>query len=109
MKLCTRKTLVPSTPLEGRVTKFIGARWRREKRGGNFIDLYECFENGSCEGSQTTPSVDHYRYSDVTESCITISDVQEDEIVSLELLVDPDIEFSSRTVSFALQVLKGSV
>ena len=111
MKLCTRKTLMPPAPLEGRVTKFIGAQWRREKRGGNFEDLYECFKNGSCEfeGGQTTPSVDHLRYSDVNESCITISDVQEDEIFSLELLVHPDIGYPSRTVTFALQILKGSV
>ena len=105
MKLCTRKTLVPSMPPEGRVAKFIGARWRREKREGNWEDLYECFENGSCvEREQTSPSVDYLRYSDVNESCITISDVQENEIFSLELLINPDIEYPSRTVTFAIQI-----
>ena len=106
MKLCTRKTLMPSsTPPEGRVTKFIRAHWRRKRSEGNFEDLYKCFENGIC----FTQSVNHHRYSEVNESCITISDVQEDEIFSLELLVNPDMEYSSRTVTFALQIFKGSV
>ena len=111
VKLCTGNTLIPSSmpPEGGRVTKFIGAHWRRKKAEGNLEDLYECFENGSCvEGSQTTPPVDHHRYSDVNDSCITISDVQENEIVSLELLVNPDIEYSSRTVTFALQIIIGT-
>ena len=110
MELCTRKTLTPSTPPKGRVTKFIGAHWQREKSEGNLEDLYECFKNGSCvEGNQTTPPVDYHRYSDVNESCITISDVQEDEIFLLELLVNPDIEYSPRTVTFAIQTIKGIV
>ena len=94
-----------SMPPEGRVTKFIRAHWRREKSGEILEDLYECFENCFCvEGSQTTPPVDYHRYSDVNDSCITISDVQENEIFSLELLVNPDIEYSPRTVTFALQL-----
>ena len=110
VKLCTRKTLVPSTPPEGHVIKFIQAHWRKKRSEGNFEELYECFENGSCvEESQTTPPVDYHRYSDVNDSCITISGVQEDKIFSLELLVNPDIEYSSRTVTFALQTIKGSV
>ena len=111
MKLCTRKILVPpSTPPEGgRIAKFIRAHWRREKSEGNLEDLYECFENGFCaEGSQTTPPVDYHRYSNVNDSCITISDVQENEIFSLELLVHPDIEYPPRTVTFALQTIKGT-
>ena len=45
VKLCTR-TSIPSTPLEGRVTKFIGAHWHRKRSEGNLEDLFECFENG---------------------------------------------------------------
>ena len=106
VKLCTRKTLIPSsTPPEGRVTQFIRAYWRRKRSEGNLEDVYKCFENGIC----FTQPVDHHCYSEVNESCITVSDVQENEMFSLELLVHPDIEYSSRTVTFALQIFQGSV
>ena len=61
--------------------------------------------NDSCHGvKQSSSSVDYSRYSTFDDFCLLIKRVNEREEYSLELLVNPDIDYPSRTATFVVEV-----
>ena len=77
VSLCTRHTTTPSDITRGKhaisVTRSL---WFIVDKKGSQIPLYTCFE-GSC--IQNSSNLNYTRYSAVSDSCLTIDDVQENE------------------------------
>ena len=66
--------------------------------------------NDSCHGvKQSSSSVDYSRYSTFDDFCLLIERVNEREEYSLELLVNPNIDYPSRTATFVLEISTGRV
>ena len=105
MSLCTNYT---TTPYTGRhFPNFTRAYWRRKNSTGKWERL---FVNDSCHGvKQSSSSVDYSRYSTFDDFCLLIKRIYEREEYSLELLVNPDIDYPSRTATFVLEISTGRV
>ena len=58
---------------------------------------------------QSSSSVDYSRYSTFNDFCLHIKRVNEREEYSLELLVNPDIDYPSRTATFVVEISTGRV
>ena len=66
--------------------------------------------NDSCHGvKQSSSSVDYSCYLISGDFCLLIKRVNEREEYSLELLVNPDIDYPSRTATFVLEISPGRV
>ena len=66
--------------------------------------------NDSCHGvKQSSSSVDYSRYSTFDDFCLLIKKIYEREEYSLELLVNPDIDYPSRTAAFVVEISPGRV
>ena len=66
--------------------------------------------NDSCHGvKQSSSSVDYSRYVTFNDFCLLVKRVNEREEYSLELLVNPDIDYPSRTATFVVEIYTGRV
>ena len=66
--------------------------------------------NDSCHGvKRSSSSVDYSRYSIFNDFCLLIKRIYEREEYSLELLVNPDIDYPSRTATFVVEISTGRV
>ena len=66
--------------------------------------------NDSCHGvKQSSSSVEYSRYSTFNDFCLLIKRIYEREEYSLELLVNPDMDYPSRTATFVVDISTGRV
>ena len=100
--LCTKRTRKPCTlPPGGHAIDYIGTYWRKEKGTGNWEDLYETFGYYG-RVKQLSSSINYTHYTDISAFCLTIGSVQEDEVYSVHLSINPELDYSSRTAFFSL-------
>ena len=85
--LCTKLTTTPSTiPLGKHVISVLYSSWLINHRGVSKT-LYTC-SRGSCKPLTNSSDVDYTRYS-VTASCLTVTDLQEEEVYVLKVYFSP--------------------
>ena len=86
--LCTKYTTTPSTISSRENVIVISNSLWLVNDGGVPNTLYSC-SRGSCKAWFNSSHVNHTRYSAVTANCLTINDVEEDEVYVLKAYFSP--------------------
>ena len=99
--LCTSHTTTPSTIPKGKhVISVSNSSWVVIYKGVS-KPLFTC-SRGSCTSLSNSSDVNYTRYSMVTANCLTVSDVQEDEVFVLNVHFYP-MTPSVNNVSFNIK------
>ena len=99
--LCTRHTTTPSTIPRGKhVISVSNSSWLVIHEGV-LKPLYTC-SSSSCKPLSNSSDVNYTRYSTATANCLTVSDVQEEEVYVLKVHFYP-VTPSVTTVSFDIK------
>ena len=88
MTLCITLTTTPSTIPQGNNAIIISnSSWLVNYRNVSKT-LYTC-SRGSCKPCSNSSDVNHTRYSLATDNCLTVTEVQENEVYVLKVLFSP--------------------
>ena len=103
--LCTRHTTTPATIPQGKHALNVSNSLWLLNYGGVTKTLYTC-SGDSCQPGSNSSDLKYTRYSVVTANCLTVSDVQEDEIYVLKVYYTPSTPHVSN-VSFHMKYYDG--
>ena len=95
--LCASHTTTPSKIPQGKhVISISKSQWVLVEKNRH-LTLYSC-SKGSC--TRQSPSVNHTRYPDVSDSCLIINNVQEKELYSFNIHFYPSNMMAVTSVHF---------